>query len=87
MLVSPLGRRYSLTCPRIPDITDYIYSNPTLLDLCVQGIWLASRMVVQPLCSPLVLMANLAIITEDVVASEVPAVNFVHKNLNVFAFK
>jgi len=86
MLVSPLGRRYSLICLGISDIADYIYSNPTLLDLSVQGIWLASRMVVQHLCSPLVLMANLALIT-DVVVSEAPAVNFVHKNLNVFAFK
>jgi len=68
------------------DIADYIYSNPTLLDLKVQGLWLASRMVVQHLFS-MVLMANSAMITEDAVAVEAPAVNFVHKNLNVFPFK
>ena len=59
MLVSPLGRRYSLMCPGISDIADYLYSNPTLLDLKVEGLWLASRMVLQHMFS-MVLMTNLS---------------------------
>ncbi|KAI9430047.1 alpha/beta-hydrolase [Russula earlei] len=53
----------------VPYIADYIYSNPSLLQLEVQGLWLGS-----PVLAP------------DVVSIQVPAVNFVHKNQNVFPF-
>ncbi|KAI0293644.1 Alpha/Beta hydrolase protein [Multifurca ochricompacta] len=53
----------------VPYIADFIYSNPDLLDLKVQGIWLGAP-----------------VLTQDVVAIQAPAVNFVHKYENVFAF-
>lgn len=59
MFVTPLGRRYSLMCPGISDIADYLYSNPTLLDLKVQGLWLASRMVLQHLFSVVLMTTQL----------------------------
>lgn len=31
----------------LSDIADYMFSHPTLLDMKVQGIWLASRKLVQ----------------------------------------
>jgi hypothetical protein len=34
----------------LSDIADYMFSHPTLLDLKVQGMWLASRMFVQHIC-------------------------------------
>ncbi|KAF8257528.1 alpha/beta-hydrolase [Lactarius quietus] len=52
----------------VPYLADYILSNPSALDLKVQGMWLGSPTL-----------------GEDVTSIEVPAVNFVHKNLNVFA--
>ena len=65
-----------------------MFSHPDLLDLKVQAMWLGSRMFVQYLvCCSIVLMTSTAQITEDVIAEQVPAVNFVHKNLNVFPFK
>ncbi|KAH9963660.1 Alpha/Beta hydrolase protein [Russula compacta] len=53
----------------LSDIADYIYSNPNLLDLKVEGLWLGSPAF-----------------SETVIAAQVPAVNFVHKNQNVFPF-
>lgn len=53
----------------LPYIADYMFSHPTLLDLKVQGMWLASP-----------------ILAEDVILTQVPSVDFVHKNLNVFPF-
>ncbi|KAH9997012.1 Alpha/Beta hydrolase protein, partial [Russula vinacea] len=53
----------------LPNIADYMFSHPDLLDLKVQAMWLGSPQI-----------------TEDVIAEQVPAVNFVHKNLNVFPF-
>ncbi len=34
----------------LSDIADYMFSHPTLLNLKVQGMWLASRMFVQHIC-------------------------------------
>ncbi|KAI0270300.1 Alpha/Beta hydrolase protein [Russula aff. rugulosa BPL654] len=51
----------------LPYIADYMFSHPTLLDLKVQGMWLASP-----------------ILAQDVVSMQVPSVDFVNKNLNVF---
>jgi len=72
----------------LSDIADYMFSNPTLLNLTVQGMWLASRMFssIFVLCS-IGMMTNAAILTEDAASIEAPSVNFVHKNLNVFPFK
>ncbi|KAH8980669.1 Alpha/Beta hydrolase protein [Lactarius akahatsu] len=53
----------------LPYLADYIFSNPSLLDLKVQGIWLGSP-----------------VLADDVISFEVPSVNFVHRNENVFAF-
>ena len=44
-------------------------------------------MTIQYLYSSVVLMTNSALLTVDAVAAQVPAVQFVHRNLNVFAFK
>jgi carboxypeptidase D len=63
-------------------------SHPTLLDLKVQAMWLGSRTFVQYfVCCSIALMMCTAALAADVVADQAPAVNFVHKNLNVFPFK
>ena len=51
-------------------------------------MWLGSRMFVQYyVCCSITLMTSTAQLAEDVITGQVPAVNFVHKNLNVFPFK
>lgn len=63
-------------------------SHPTLLDWKVHGMWLGSRMFVQyTVCCSITLMTSTAALTDDTVTEQAPAVNFVHKNLNVFSFK
>jgi hypothetical protein len=45
--ICPVGRPVVMrTYPshEIIDLADYIFSNPNVLDLKVQGIWLGSRM-------------------------------------------
>jgi hypothetical protein len=71
----------------LTDIADYIYSNPNILDLKPQGIWLASRMSGPHFCHSTTLMTNLAFLAPNALTIQVPSVNFVHKNENVFAFK
>ncbi|KAI9449078.1 alpha/beta-hydrolase [Lactarius psammicola] len=53
----------------LPYLADYMFSNPSLLELKVHGIWLGSPFL-----------------AEDVISIQVPSVNFVHRNENVFAF-
>jgi len=71
------------------DIANFIYQHPTLLDLQLQGIWLADReshLVVKPDSEALTLNP-LAVIGWDVEAMQIPAVNLVHKYEHVFSFK
>ncbi|KAN0139502.1 Alpha/Beta hydrolase fold [Lactarius tabidus] len=53
----------------VPYFADYIFSNPSALDLKLKGIWLGSP-----------------VLGDVVIELEVPSVNFVHKNENVFGF-
>ncbi|KZP07780.1 alpha/beta-hydrolase [Athelia psychrophila] len=53
----------------VPYIANYIYENPTIVDLKLQGIWISDPSL-----------------SWDVVQEQIPAVNFVHKYENVFAF-
>jgi len=53
----------------VPYIADYIYKNPSAVDLNLKGIWIADP-----------------VLGWDVLQTEVPAVQFVHKYENVFAF-
>ncbi|KAG6840952.1 hypothetical protein C0991_003012 [Blastosporella zonata] len=53
----------------VPYIANYIYENPTLLDLSLRGIWISDPSL-----------------SWDVVQEQIPAVDFVHKYENVFAF-
>lgn len=53
----------------VPYIANYIYEHPGVLDLELQGIWIADPSL-----------------SWDVVQLQIPAVDFVHKYANVFAF-
>ncbi|KAJ7601105.1 Alpha/Beta hydrolase protein [Mycena floridula] len=53
----------------VPYIANFIYENPTMLDLSLQGFWIADP-----------------VLGWDVVQEQIPAVDFVHKYENVFAF-
>jgi carboxypeptidase D len=65
-----------------------MFSHPDLLDLKVQAMWLGSRMFVQYfVCCSIALMMSTAIIADAVISQQLPMVNLVHKNLNVFPFK
>ena len=70
------------------DIADYIYSNPGLLDLNLKGFWISDRKRPSFASVP----ANrtnvgIAEISWLVVQEQIPAVDFVHKYLNVFSLK
>ena len=73
------------------DIANYIYEHPTALDLNLQGIWIADRKSVFLFHSWFVteihFLSMIASLSWTVVQEEIPAVNFVHKYENVFAFK
>ncbi|KZS90898.1 alpha/beta-hydrolase [Sistotremastrum niveocremeum HHB9708] len=53
----------------VPYIANFIYENPTMLDLDLQGFWISDPSL-----------------SFDVVQEQIPAVDFVHKYENVFAF-
>ncbi|KAG8806089.1 hypothetical protein FRC17_005184 [Serendipita sp. 399] len=86
--MSPVGPAGSTADPSltIVDLADYIYSHPRALDLKLKGIWIADRAYYE-IGSPLLsLRSPLAVLGWDVVQNQIPAVNFVHKYENVFAF-
>lgn len=91
-LVSPVACMYieensaNLT---FTDIANFIYENPTLLDLSLQGFWIADRMpcATSWLIYSYLLRLATAVLGWDVVQEQIPAVAFVHKYEHVFAFK
>ena len=72
------------------DIANYIYENPALLDLSLQGLWINDRAcssVVMILMSEGAERHRPALLSWDVVQEEIPAVDFVHKYKGLFSFK
>ena len=72
------------------DIANYIYNNPDLLDWNLKGFWINNRM--RPRLHRQSRLYSdrshdLAEISDFVVQMEIPAVDFMHKYENVFAFK
>lgn len=53
----------------VPYIANFIYNNPTMIDLSLQGFWIADP-----------------VLGWTVAQTQIPAVDFVHKYENVFAF-
>lgn len=78
--------RATCSSHEITDVADYIFSNPSALNMSIKGIWLGSR-VYGFIISVSSLTTPSALLTDDVTSLEVPAVDFVHKNENVFGFK
>ena len=69
-------------------IANYIYEHPGVLDLDLQGIWIADRKYLSIFAGAITHQPVLpASLSWDVVQEQIPAVDFVHKYENVFALK
>lgn len=69
------------------DIADHIYSNPKELDLNLKGFWISDREYYLVLMQPFLRIFPPASLSFDVIQEEIPALQFVQKYQNVFAFK
>ena len=69
------------------DLADYIYEHPGALNLTLNGFFVADRTCCCFLDYHTRTYSRAAVLGWDVVQEQIPAVNFVHKYENVFAFK
>lgn len=71
------------------DITNYIFEHPTALNLTMTGFWVSDRTYHSQPCVVTLphVVRCLAVLGWDVVQTQIPAVDFVHKYESVFSFK
>lgn len=72
---------------RCADIADYMYTNQADLALNLTGFWISDRSCPSLLLASASYVIYIAVISWDVVQMQIPAMNFVDKYRNVFAFK
>jgi carboxypeptidase D len=71
---------------RSTDIANYIYDNPTALNLDLQGIWLGNRTLSLPSLSSPSHLPTTAALSWDVMTMMMPTLGFVQRYQSVFGF-